>query len=129
MEGLNKFDRETQTFSRYQHVSTDPQSLADDSVVSIYEDRTGTLWIGTVGGLDKFDRRNYQFTHYTTANGLPSEIIWGILEVSPDMISIVGMDGYFKYLNPAWERGDRETGRGGDVVRGRERDGGTGRKG
>ena len=32
------------------------------------------------GGLDRFDRENDQFTHYTTANGLPSEIVWGILE-------------------------------------------------
>jgi PAS domain S-box-containing protein len=80
MEGLNKFDRETQTFTRYQHISTDPQSLAHNSVTSIYEDRTGTLWIGTAGGLDKFDRHNDQFTHYTTANGLPSDTIYGILQ-------------------------------------------------
>ncbi len=80
MGGLNKFNRETQTFTRYKHVATDPQSLVHDSVTCIHEDRTGTLWLGTIGGLDKFDRKYDQFTHFTTANGLPSELIWGILE-------------------------------------------------
>ena len=78
--GLNKFNRESKRFTRYHHVSTEPQSLVHDSVTSICEGRTGTLWIGTLGGLDKFDRKKDQFTHYTTANGLPSELIWGILE-------------------------------------------------
>jgi PAS domain S-box-containing protein len=27
-----------------------------------------------------------------------------ILELSQDLISIAGMDGFFKYLNPAWEK-------------------------
>ncbi|CAB1084069.1 Periplasmic ligand-binding sensor domain COG3292 / BaeS-type histidine kinase / OmpR-type DNA-binding response regulator [Olavius algarvensis Delta 1 endosymbiont] len=80
MGGLNRFNRKTQTFTRYKHVATDPQSLVHDSVTCIHEDRTGTLWLGTIGGLDKFDRKNDQFTHFTTANGLPSELIWGILE-------------------------------------------------
>jgi signal transduction histidine kinase/CheY-like chemotaxis protein len=31
-------------------------------------------------GIDKFDRQNDLFTHYTTKNGLPSDSIWGILE-------------------------------------------------
>ena len=78
--GLNKFNRESSTFKRYHHVGTDPKSLGHDSVTSICEGRTGILWIGTFGGLDKFDRKNNQFSHYTTANGMPSEIIWGILE-------------------------------------------------
>ncbi len=78
--GLNKFDREAKTFTRYLHDAADPQSLGHDSVTSMHEDGTGTLWIGTLGGLDRYDGQNDQFTHYTTANGLPSEIVWGILE-------------------------------------------------
>ncbi|RKZ74325.1 MAG: hypothetical protein DRR19_30200, partial [Candidatus Parabeggiatoa sp. nov. 1] len=40
-------------------------SLSHDEVWSVYEDRTGILWIGTFGGgLNKFDRRQNQFVHY-----------------------------------------------------------------
>jgi PAS domain S-box-containing protein len=78
--GLNKFDRETKTFTRYLHDPAEPQSLGHDSVTAMLEDQTGVLWIGTLGGLDKFDSKNELFTHYTTADGLPSDLIWGILE-------------------------------------------------
>jgi ligand-binding sensor domain-containing protein/signal transduction histidine kinase len=54
--GLNRFDRETGTFSRHQAVPGDPHSLSSNTVWSIYEDRYGTLWIGTDVGLDQFDR-------------------------------------------------------------------------
>jgi len=46
----------------------------------MYEDRTGNIWIGTLGGLDKFDRENDRFTHYTAKDGLSSDTIYGILE-------------------------------------------------
>ena len=38
------------------------------------------------GGLDKLDRENEQFIHYTIKNGLSSNTVWGILEedASPD---------------------------------------------
>jgi len=78
--GLNKLNRETKTFARYLNDPTDPHSLGHDSVISMLEDQKGVLWIGTLGGLDKFDSKNEQFTHYTTADGLPSELVWGILE-------------------------------------------------
>mgnify|MGYP001811988587 FL=1 len=78
--GLNKFNEESKTFTRYLHDPADPKTLGHNSVTSMLLDRRGTLWIGTLGGLDKFDSENDQFTHFSTADGLPSEIVWGILE-------------------------------------------------
>ncbi len=78
--GLNKFDRETKTFTRYLHDPNDPQSLGHDSVTAMLEDQAGALWIGTLGGIDKLDSQNEHITHYTTGDGLPSDLIWGILE-------------------------------------------------
>lgn len=42
------------SFTRFRHDPSSPASLSDDSVRSILEDRSGTLWIGTFGGLNRF---------------------------------------------------------------------------
>lgn len=79
-DGLNKFDRKTETFVRYNSVPDDPQSLSNGRVHVIYEDHDGTLWIGTGIGLNTFDRDTETFLHYRKKDGLPSEVIAGILE-------------------------------------------------
>lgn len=46
-------------------------------------DQSGTLWVGTnSGGLNKFDKKTGKFTHYTREDGLPNNVIFGILEDS-----------------------------------------------
>ncbi len=40
----------------YEAVAEDPGSLSDDEVSSLLLDRQGILWVGTYGGLDRFDR-------------------------------------------------------------------------
>ena len=80
-EGLNVYDRATDSFVRYVHDPNDPQSLSHNRVFSIWEDRGGVLWVGTgSGGLNKLDRRTRTFSHYRTKDGLPSDVIYGILE-------------------------------------------------
>ncbi|MFQ5571380.1 MAG: two-component regulator propeller domain-containing protein, partial [Rhodothermales bacterium] len=79
--GLNRFDRETGTFKRYQHDPDEPRSLSNNDIMSIYEDRAGTLWVGTFGGgLNRFDRSTETFRHYSEKDGLPNNVIYGILE-------------------------------------------------
>lgn len=63
--GLNKLDRETESFIHYTSDLNNPNSLSDNRVMSVYEDAPGTLWVGTDGGgLNKFNRETEQFTHY-----------------------------------------------------------------
>jgi PAS domain S-box-containing protein len=62
--GLNAFDRSTRQFTRYLHDPQDRHSLNNNQVRSIYEDRTGTLWIGTDDGLNLFDRTTNTFVRY-----------------------------------------------------------------
>ncbi len=83
--GLNQFDprsgggRKGQ-FTRYRHDADNAGSLSHNRVLSIYEDHSGVLWIGTSGGLDKFDPATETFQHYTEKEGLPHHSIAGILE-------------------------------------------------
>ena len=50
----------------------------------MHQDRSGFLWIGTYGGLDRFDPATERFTHYTHERGNPRTIsgsgIWSICE-------------------------------------------------
>jgi ligand-binding sensor domain-containing protein/signal transduction histidine kinase len=63
--GLNRFDRATETFTRYQHDPNDDSSLSDDRVWALYEDRSGALWVGTLGGINILDIATGRFEHYT----------------------------------------------------------------
>ena len=49
------------------------------SISRLFEDRAGTLWVGTEGGgLSSF--RDGRFTLYTVAAGLPSDVVRGLAE-------------------------------------------------
>ncbi len=62
--GLYRYDRNTQAFTRYRHNPGDLNSLSSDSVISLFVDRKGTLWIGAINGLNSLDTQRGQFTHY-----------------------------------------------------------------
>jgi signal transduction histidine kinase/ligand-binding sensor domain-containing protein/ActR/RegA family two-component response regulator len=73
--GLSRFDIATETFTHYRHQPDDPASLAADAIADIYQDASGSLWIGTKGGgLDQLDKETGQFTHYAQDVGIPSEV-------------------------------------------------------
>ncbi len=78
--GLNRFDRDTGRFRSYRHQFGDPGSLTHNTVTSIHEDRAGVLWIGTLGGLAAFDGSSERFSNYTIKDGLPTNMLLGILE-------------------------------------------------
>ena len=48
----------------------------------IYEAANGIIWVGTREGFYGFDEKNRQIKRYTTANGLPNNVVYGILEDS-----------------------------------------------
>ena len=63
--GLHLYDPSTETFTRFQHDPGNPNSLSDDRITVILEDREEYLWIGTFeDGLNRLDTKTETFTRY-----------------------------------------------------------------
>ena len=81
--GLNRLDPESGEFTHYVNDPSDPNSISNNLVKCILEPEIyeeDVLWIGTNGGLNKFDRKTRTFNRYTVDEGLPGNTIHGILE-------------------------------------------------
>ena len=53
------------SFIRYKHNINDHKSIGGDEIYSIYEDRSGIIWIGTNNGLSRYLRDDEIFINYT----------------------------------------------------------------
>lgn len=79
--GLHRLNSRAEGFISYFNDPKDASSLSNDTVFALFEDREGILWIGTGGGgLDRYVPATDSFVHYTEKDGLPSNVIYGILE-------------------------------------------------
>lgn len=66
-DGLNLFDAGSERFVRYGRDADDPQSLRDDDIMSLYQDRGGVLWVGTrAGGVSHWNPNSWVLGHYTS---------------------------------------------------------------
>jgi len=99
--GLNKFDRKSETFTRYTKTNS---GLNDNNVTAICEDHTGVLWIGTTnGGINRLEPETTEFTHYIHkegSNSLSNNSVMYILEDSKRLLWIATDGGGLNLLNP-----------------------------
>jgi signal transduction histidine kinase/ligand-binding sensor domain-containing protein/CheY-like chemotaxis protein len=83
LQGLVRFDPRTETFRHYRHDPGDPTSLSHDVVRALLRDPREPdriLWVGTAGGgLNRLDIEADTFSRYTTAQGLPNNVVYGVL--------------------------------------------------
>jgi len=62
VEGL---ERENERWWHYVNDPSDPHSLSHNNITAIFEDQSGSIWVGTDGGgLDRFDQEKERFIHY-----------------------------------------------------------------
>jgi two-component system sensor histidine kinase ChiS len=77
---LHRLDRTTGKFVHYRYDPTGVKGPSIGSVHSIYEARSGALWIGTAVSLEKFEPSTETFTHFTARQSLAEGFVEGILE-------------------------------------------------
>ncbi len=51
--GLDLFNRTTETFTHFKYNAKDPNTISDNSITCISEDSIGGIWIGTLHGLNR----------------------------------------------------------------------------
>jgi len=78
--GLNRMNEMNESFIHYKHNPADTNSISHNWVYITFESSFGTLWIGTRNGLNKFYPEKNLFYHYSQEDGLPSDVVLGILE-------------------------------------------------
>ncbi len=90
--GLIALNPKTHEFVRFKSDPKKRNSLSNNTILSIHEDDKGVIWLGTHGGgLDKLahhesamergtNGESYEFTHYPEQDGLPNNVVYGILE-------------------------------------------------
>ncbi len=64
--GINRFDRESDTFERY----TTNDGLPDDTIYGIEIDLGGDLWMSTNRGLSRLNPQTMEFENYSMRDGL-----------------------------------------------------------
>lgn len=104
--GLYTFDRGSGKTQHFAHNPDDAQSLSNDFVWLIHEDRHGTLWIETWdGGLDQFDPRTGTFVHHRSddnnLHSLGSNRLFSLLEDRSGLLWFGTEGGGVSILNPA----------------------------
>lgn len=78
--GVEKYLENGNQFLTYTSDPSDPYSISSDIILAINEDHDGNLWFGTRGGgLNKLDVKTERFTSFTTKDGLPDNVVTGIL--------------------------------------------------
>ena len=79
--GLVRWDPDKGWLDHYHYDAGDSDSLSSNLVMSVFQDRSGILWVGTFGGgLNRFEQDSETFIRYREQDGLPSDVVYGILE-------------------------------------------------
>ncbi len=109
--GLLRHDAERRRFIRYRNSPGDPQSLSDDDVVTLFQDRQNNIWVALHGmPLNLFPGRMPSFRKLPSrpgaARGRAGKMVNSVFEVNGQSlwISFVGM-----LLRVDLKTGDREN--------------------
>ncbi|MDW3650142.1 MAG: two-component regulator propeller domain-containing protein [Bacteroidia bacterium] len=80
LDRISMIDHNNYTIKHFSYSQEKKSSISAPNVHSIFEDSQHRLWVGTVNGLNLYDREKENFTHFHTGDGLPSNFIKDIIQ-------------------------------------------------
>jgi signal transduction histidine kinase/ligand-binding sensor domain-containing protein len=95
--GLGRFDQRTGRFKTYRHHASDPSSLSDDAVSRVFVDQSGTMWVTTWNGLDRFDPVTERFVVYKRDKESQTEQYYNITQDQAGTLWIGGIMGLTRF--------------------------------
>ncbi len=105
-DGLNKYDG--YHFIIFKPEQGNPYSISNSRVLSVTEDGTGNLWVGTNGGgLNRYDRRTNRFHTYIPEKNNPSSLTGLIVHcmlAMPDGNIWIGTENGLSVYDPKNEK-------------------------
>jgi len=97
-EGVYAFRLQKPRIKNYRSKEGNIRNLSHNTINSIFEDSRKNLWLTTDGGgLCKYDRRYGSFKHYTTEDGLPSNILFKVEEDADQKLWISSTRGLIRF--------------------------------
>ncbi len=99
LNSFERFDRKTKIFEHFKHNPIDSTSLRSINVISVFEDSKENLWMATDVGLHLFNKSTKGFICYQTEDGLPDNLIDGILEDNQGNLWLSTNKGLSKFIN------------------------------
>ena len=78
--GLNSLSKETSNFRYFITDRSNPYSISNNTINCLYRNSKQRLWIATRHGLNVLDEETGKFHLLSIEDGLPSNVIYGILE-------------------------------------------------
>ena len=94
--GLNCYNQNKDFFYRYTETGR-KMDLSSRIVYSLHVDKHNTLWVGTASGLNRYNPEEENFDVFTEENGLPNDLINGILEDDNNCLWLSTNKGLSKY--------------------------------
>jgi signal transduction histidine kinase/ligand-binding sensor domain-containing protein len=105
-DGLFCFNTVNQNWKTYRNNPSDSTSLSFNTIFTLCPDpgEPNILWVGTNGGgLNRFDMQTGKFKRYLVKNGLPNNVVYGILPDNDGNLWMSTNNGLSR-LDPVYNR-------------------------
>jgi len=108
--GLDKFDKNTETFVNYQKQAGNPDSLAFDALYDVIETAPGQIWISAKGGISLFHSESEVFENFEwDNNGVRYGAVGSMLEDDNGDLWLGSLGGGLVRFNPNLKTTKRYT--------------------